>query len=272
MAKDWDKGLLFRKVRKRIMEVKISAIVLAKNEEEAIGECLESLSWVDEAILVDTGSTDKTIEIAEKHKAKVVNTESGGYSQWRNRGAKEAAGVWILYIDADERVTPLLRKEIKELISENPVTKGIYAFAIPRRNFVFKKELKHGGWYPDYVKRLFYNKEFTGWAGDLHEEPKFSGSIGHLKNALIHLKENSLEEMVEKTNKWSDIEAKLMFEANHPPMNIPRFMTAMFREFWHRMIRGLAFLDGPVGIIFALYQVYSRFISYAKLWELQQKE
>jgi len=254
------------------MEVKITAIVLAKNEEKVIAECLESLSWTNEILLVDSGSTDKTIEIASKFKAKVIRTDKGSYSEWRNLGYKEATGDWICYVDADERVTPLLRKEILSIINHELLTINQSAYAIPRRNIVLGKELKHGGWWPDYVKRLFLKKDFLGWTGELHEEPGFNGELGHLKNPLIHFKENKLEEMVEKTNRWSEVEAKLMFEARHPPMNILRFGSAMFREFWFRMIKRLAFLDGSVGIIFALYQVYSRFVSYAKLWELQQKK
>jgi len=255
------------------MEVKITAIVLAKNEEKVIAECLESLSWTNEILLVDSGSTDKTIGIANKFKAKVIRTDKGSYSEWRNLGYKEATGDWICYVDADERVTPLLRKEILQTVSsKQSVVNSYSAYAIPRRNFVFRKELKYGGWWPDYVKRLFLKKDFLGWTGELHEEPEFNGELGHLKNPLIHFKENKLEEMVEKTNRWSEVEAKLMFEANHPPMNILRFGSAMWREFWFRMIKKVAFLDGPVGIIFALYQVYSRFVSYAKLWELQQNK
>jgi len=244
----------------------ISAIVIARNEEAKIGECLESLSWVDEIILIDTGSTDNTLEVAKNFNVKVVLYEGkGSFSNWRDKGRKEASGDWIFYIDADERVTPLLRKEVKSVITQNKFT----AYARPRRNFIFNKEFKFGGQYPDYNIRLFKRDGLTGWKGDLHEEPIFKGELGYLKNPIVHLKHDNLSEMVDKTNKWSEIEAKLMFEAGHPPMNIPRFMTAMFREFWLRMIRQTAFLDGSLGIIYALYQVYSRFISYAKLWEMQ---
>lgn len=246
---------------------KISAIVLAGNAENLIKDCLESLSWVDEILVINTGSTDKTVDIAKEFKARVLTAPKGGFSDWRNFGAKKAKGEWLLYIDADERVTPLLRREVSKLVSGEIGTET--AFAIPRRNFVLGKELKHGGWWPDYAKRLFRRGKFKKWTGELHEEPVFEGKLGHLGNPLIHLKHDNLSDMVEKTNEWSEIEARLMYDANHPPMNIPRFTTAMFREFWLRMVRQTAFLDGPKGIIYALYQVYSRLISYAKLWELQ---
>ena len=243
----------------------LSVIVIARNEEEKIAECLKMVSFADEIIVVDNSSTDKTAEIAKRKGAKIINLKAGNFSELRNKGAKEARGEWLLYIDADERVTPQLRREILKRVQDNAFS----AYAIPRRNFILGKELKHGGWWPDYAKRLFKKNKFKKWTGELHEEPVFKGKLGHFKNPLIHLKHDNLTEMVDKTNSWSEIEARLMIEANHPRMNIPRFISAMFREFWLRMIKQMAFLDGPQGIIYALYQVFSRFVSYAKLWEMQ---
>ncbi|KKQ51250.1 MAG: Lipopolysaccharide biosynthesis glycosyltransferase, partial [Microgenomates group bacterium GW2011_GWC1_38_12] len=159
------------------------------------------------------------------------------------------------------------RGEIENRVLRNSAETVIYA--IPRKNIILGRELRHGGWWPDYVKHLVRKNALKGWKGDLHEEPVFEGNLEYLKGALVHLKHDNLSEMVEKTNDWSNIEAKLMFEAKHPPMNILRFSSAMFREFWLRMIKQMAFLDGSEGIIYAIYQVYSRFISYAKLWEMQ---
>ncbi|KKQ37734.1 MAG: Glycosyl transferase family 2 [Candidatus Woesebacteria bacterium GW2011_GWA1_37_7] len=257
---------------------KISAIIIAKNEEEKIAECLNSLQWCDEIIVVDTGSTDRTKEIALKHKTLVREYNGGSYDDWRNTGLKFAKGEWVLYIDADEGVSPELREEILNIIN---YPKGKYnAFAIPRKNIVLGKELRHGGFGKfDYVKRLFIRKKLVKWTGELHEEPNFyyngrltigrSNELGYLSNKLIHLKASTISEMVEKTNKWSDVEAKLMYTADHPPMNILRFLSAMAREFWFRFIKEKAFMDGGVGIIHGIYQIYSRFISYAKLWEMQ---
>jgi glycosyltransferase involved in cell wall biosynthesis len=247
----------------------ISAIIIAKDEEERIGDCLKSIIWADEIIVVDNSSTDKTAEIAKRKGAKVINLKAGNFSELRNKGAKEARGKWLLYIDADERVTPQLRREIVSKVKSQRSKVNTTAYAIPRRNFILGKELKHGGWWPDYAKRLFKRDKLIKWTGELHEEPQFEGELGHLKNPFIHLKHDNLGEMVEKTNEWSEIEAKLMYKANHPPMNILRFTTAMFREFWLRIIKHKAFMDGSTGIIYALYQVFSRFVSYAKLWELQ---
>ena len=258
------------------MNKKISAIVIAKNAQELIQDCLESLSWANEIILVDNGSTDRTDEIAAKYGAKIVRVGKGDFSYWRNIGAKNAQGNWLFYVDTDERVTPELQKEILKIITSLEYN----AYAVPRKNIVFGRQMKHCGFSPDYVKRLFRRNTFKKWTGKLHEEPNYladgeiviggKGKIGHLKNELIHLKHSGLSEMVEKTNEWSEIEAKLMFDAHHPPMNIFRFFTAGFREFWLRFVRQLAFLDGTEGVIYGIYQVYSRLVSYAKLWEMQK--
>lgn len=255
--------------------MKLTVIIIAKNEETMLPGLLKTLEWVykndAEVLLVDTGSTDQTIKIAEKFGARIVEYKTGkNFSDWRNKGAREAKGDWILYLDADERVTKELEEEILQ-ISHQVRDDNFTAYAIPRINIVLGKKLMHGGFYPDYQKRFFLNNQFEMWTGELHEEPLFGGELGHLKNPMIHEKHETLSEMVEKTNKWSNIEGQLMFDAGHPPMNIVRFTTAMLREFWKRMIVGQAFLDGKVGIIFAIYQVFSRFVSYAKLWELQLK-
>lgn len=229
-----------------------SVIILTGNilSDDLYKKCLESVSWADEIILVDT----------EKVK--------GSFSQWRNSGFEKSNSKWVLYIDTDEEVSIELRDEIKLVINKE---KGKFSsYAIPRKNIIFGKEFKHGGQYPDYQKRLFLKKDFIKWFGDLHEEAKFNGDLGLLKNPIIHHKDLNIGQMLEKTNTWSEIEGQLMFDANHPKMNIFRFFSAGMRELYLRMIKQMAFLDGTKGVIYAFYQVYSKLISYTKLWEKQQ--
>lgn len=245
----------------------ISVIIITKNNEDKIKDCLESVKNLPCKILViDGGSTDKTVEIAKKYGARIIRQKGKGYSDWRNQGLKEAKGEWIFYLDSDERVTNELREEIK-----NVVNHGISAYAIPRKNIILGREMRHGGWWPDYVKRLFKKKALKEWKGDLHEEPIFSGEMGHLKNPLTHLKHDNLSEMVEKTNNWSEIEAKLLLDSGHPKMSWWRFFRIMKTEFFYRFFIKLGFLDGTTGIIYTVYQMWSRFITYAKLWEMQKK-
>ena len=228
----------------------ISAIILegGKINHPIFGKCLDSLNWVDEVIRIRTDNL------------------KGSFADWRNLGVEKANSDWLLYVDTDEEVTSELKNEILGTLGE---TQTCSAYAIPRKNIIFSKEFKHSGQYPDYVKRLFKKDDFEKWTGELHEEPEFKGKLGHLKNPLIHKKHDNLFDMVTKTNEWSEIEAKLMYKANHPKMNIIRFFSAMTREFLLRMIKQMAFLDGVEGVIYAIYQVYSKSISYAKLWEMQ---
>lgn len=230
--------------------MKISGIIIKaeKVDEELFRKAKDSISWCDELI--------------------VIPGIKGTFSEWRNEGAKKAKGDWILYIDTDEEITPALKKVILRIIGSDEFA----GYAIPRRNFIFGKEFKYGGTWPDYVLHLIKKDKLITWYGELHEQPKINGEICHLKEPLIHHKHKNISEMVEKTNEWSEIEARLMFEAHHPPMNVIRFASAAVREFWKRMVVQLAFLDGTEGVIYALYQVYSRLISYSKLWEMQLKQ
>jgi glycosyltransferase involved in cell wall biosynthesis len=249
---------------------KISAIILTKNEEGIIRDCLESVGWVDEIIIVDDHSTDGTLKvIRDLGVRKIILAENeSSFSDRRNLGAKKAQGQWLLYVDADERVTPMLREEIKAVVG-----KGDYAaYAIPRRNIRLTKELHYGGWWPDYVLRLIKKSQLKEWQGDLHEQPLINGQVGHLEEALVHFSHRgSFEHKLQNTINWSKIEAQKLYEANHPPMTIPRFLSAMGREFYKRMIKYQAFRDGTEGIVEAFYQVFSVFITYARLWEMQTK-
>lgn len=251
-------------------EKRISAVIVAKNEEKKVPDCLESLDWVSEIILVDNGSSDNTLEVARKFGAKVFEYKGGDFSSRKNFAFSKTKGDWILFIDADERVTTDLKKEICQLISNSVSKQNTYA--ISRRNIIFNKEFRYGNQWPDYIIRLFYRKNFKKWESELHEQPKYKGELKYLRNPLIHEKHNNISEMIGKTNKWSEVEAKLMYKAGHPKMNLIRFSTAIFREFFLRFVKQLSFLDGVEGVIYGIYQIYSRFISYAKLWEMQTNE
>ncbi len=246
--------------------IMISGIILAKNNEDKIKDAISSLSGLaDEVIVIDTGSTDKTIKIAKENKARVVEVSGGRYSDWRNRGAREAKGEWVFYLDSDERITPELKDEILELTYGSEYT----SFAIPRINVILGKKMMHGGEWPDYQIRLFSPDSKFEWRGDLHERPVYKGKLGHLTSPMIHLKHDKLSEMVVKTNKWSEVEAKLLFDANHPKMSWWRFLRIMAPELFGRLIIKGGFLDGPEGVIYSYYQAWSKFLTYAKLAEMQ---
>ncbi|QQG42201.1 MAG: glycosyltransferase family 2 protein [Candidatus Woesebacteria bacterium] len=233
------------------MKTSISAIILkgGKIDDLLYRKCLDSLSFVDEKVIVDTSKI------------------KGSFADWRNYGAKKAKSDWLLYVDIDEQVTPPLAKTVLQVVTSDDFS----GYAIPRRNIFLGHTMRWGGWYPDYVLRLIKKDKLIRWEGDLHEQPKIKGEICHLKSPLIHNSHRSLSEMIEKTNEWSEIEARLLFDSGHPKMNFFRFFTAGFREFWYRGIRNLGFLDGTTGVIETIYQTFSRLITYSKLWELQLK-
>lgn len=241
---------------------KISVIIIAKNEATRISTCIEHAKWADEIIVVDNGSTDETIEIAEKMKVKVFKQPGLNFSELRDYGAKVATGTWLLYIDADEWVTKELQKEIEEKIEET-----VSAYYIFRKNFY----LGHIWPTKDKMIRLIRKDALVSWIGKVHEHPRIQGVIRDLREPLIHDTHRTLSEMVEKTNEWSEIEADLRMQAKHPQMSWWRFLRVMMTAFNDSFFKQQGWRAGITGWIESIYQAFSMFITYAKLWERQQK-
>lgn len=244
----------------------ITAIILAKNEEEMLPDCLKSLSFCDEIIVIDNGSTDKTVQIAQSYHAKVIDFASDDFSSLRNQGLKLAKGNWVLYIDADEQVSPSLSREI---ILKSHQDSTVSAYKIKRQNFYLGNHL-----WPqiEQIERLFKKNTLQGWVGKLHESAQVEGEIGLLHNYLLHYTHRDLTSMVKKTLEWSKIEAELRYEANHPKMSYWRFPRVMALGFFNSYIRQQGYKAGTVGLIESIYQAFSMFITYARLWELQQQK
>ena len=242
----------------------LSVIIIAKNEETEIGECIKALSFADEIIVVDSESTDKTVKIAKEAGAKVVIRPFHDFASQRNIGYALARTTWILYIDADERVSAGLATEIKAAICSEKFD----AYEIQRKNFYFKKY----AWPKiEKMQRLFRKSEFIEWFGAVHESPRIkTNMIGLLKNFLLHYTHSDLKSMVEKTNNWSEIESELIFRSNHPTMKEWRFLRIMVTKFYDSYISQAGWKAGIVGLIESIYQSYSYFIVYAKLWERQK--
>lgn len=254
--------------------MKLSIIVLAGNESEVIRECLESASFADEIILVLANSNDNTKKIAKTLKLplKIIETTdeyNKNFSKWRNLGFKAATGDWLLYLDADERITEALRDEITKTIIK-PETFTYYV--IPRANHYLGQRVRFGGSYPDYVKRLYLRSNFSGYQGYLHEEPIVTGELGYLKNDLLHFTHRNLASMLQKTIVWTDMEAQALFEAQHPPVVWWRFPRMMFTKIWQRLIKEQMWRDGIVGWISVIFEAFDTFIIYARLWEKQVYE
>lgn len=247
--------------------MKISALLLVKNEEEIIEDCLKQLEFADEIIVLDQQSSDQTEQIARKFTKNVFRTESEDFAKNRNLLANFAKGEWLLYMDADERLSGDLISEIKETISEAKYQ----AYYFARKNFILGCEMRHGGWWPDYAPRLFRKKNFIKWTGVVHESPKISGKFGHMTNPLIHKTARSVTKMLEKSIKWAKVEAKLNHDANRSKVTIPKAIKAGIFEFINRYFFKKAFLDGVIGLIESIYQALHATIVLTYLWELQNK-
>lgn len=240
--------------------MKLSAIIIAKNEAPRIATCITSLSWADEIIVVDNGSTDATREIAKKRGATVLSSKEHDFARLRNIGKEKSLGEWIFYVDADEVVTKELAKEIQE------VTYPQVAYAIRRTNVY----LGHPWPREEKIIRLFHRSALKEWHGKLHESPHVEGDVGELHAPLLHDTHRTLEEMVAKTNEWSEVEATLRLRSGHPPVVWWRFLRVMLTAFFDSFVKQGGWRAATVGWIESIYQAFSMFITYAKLWEMQQ--
>jgi glycosyltransferase involved in cell wall biosynthesis len=248
----------------------LSAVIITKNESRMIGDCLKSLDFVGEIIVVDTGNTDDTDKIAKSVGARVVTSHGTDYSQFRIDGLRAAKFDWILYVDADERVTPALKAELLKVTQNQNFTCG--AYAIPRTNIYLGRQMHYGGWGGESVIRLFPKKCLVSWKNPLHEQPVFTGALGKLTGSLVHYSHRDLSSMLIKTIDFTNYEARLRLEAGHPPVVWWRIFRVMGSEFWLRFVRLSAWRDGVEGCIDGLFQVFNTFIIYARLWEMQKEQ
>lgn len=246
------------------MKPTLTVIILARNEEKQIGACLSRVAFADERIVIDNNSTDATASVAKKYHATVIPAAENNFSALRTIGLQHATGKWVLYIDADEEVGKPLRDEILQTI----INADKNAYKILRDTYFLGQHWP----YKDSVERLFLRTNLKGWKGVLHETPIYSGNIGILQNPLVHRTHSTLEEMVAKTNEWSLLEADLRLHANHPPVVWWRLLRVMMTGFNRSYWQQGGWRAGTVGLIESMYQAFSMFITYAKLWELQQKK
>ena len=244
---------------------KLSAIVIVKNGEDLIGDCLDSLSFCDEIVVIDGGSKDKVLEISAKKGAKIFKHELNDFSLIRNFGLEKAEGEWVLYVDVDERVSPELKENIEKAIENSDFS----AYKLLRKNFY----LGQNEWpYIEKLERLFKKDKLKGWYGELHESPNIEGKVGEVKGFLFHYTHRDLTSMVYKTAEWSKIEAELRFKSNHPKMSWWRFPRVMISAFLNSYLKQGGYKIGTAGLVESIYQSFSMFITYARLWEMQNKK
>jgi len=247
----------------------ISAIIITKNEAKMLPGCLKTLQWVDEVVVVDSESQDDTVNIAQKTGARVITVPDGtDYATSRNSGKKVAKGDWLIYVDADERVSPELKKEI---ISATSYRLQTTSYRIPRQNFMLGKWLKHGGFWPDYVHRLFHQPALVKWTGKLHESPTVKGDVGFLKTPIKHYTARTVKGAMAKSARWVTIEAQLFQQANVPKVVWWKPIKAFMQQFLQVFIFKHGWKDGTRGFILAYIQAFHQMSVLVRLWELQRK-
>jgi len=260
--------------------MKITVILLTHNNERFLENCLKSISFCDEILILDKESEDRTLEICQKYNTKIIKFEGEHFDKWRNLGIKYAKNEWILYIDPDERVTPELKKEIEKLVisgSANSKKLGdekssiCSAFRFPRKNYWWGKLFTHCGASPDYVTRLFAKSKLEKWQGIIHESPIYKGELGTLNSAIIHLTHTDLATGLKKSISWTAMEAELFIKGNHPKIKWFNILKITFSEFIRKYFTQGGYKEGVEGFLESMVQAFNRFLVYVQIWEMQQK-
>jgi glycosyltransferase involved in cell wall biosynthesis len=245
----------------------ITAYIIAFNEAEKIGDCINSVLWADEIIVADSNSTDGTTEIAEELGAKVIHIPFNGYGDLRNRAIKHCSGDWIFSIDSDERCTIKVRDEIIKLIDNAPLD----IYRVPRKNFFMGRWIKYSGWYPNFRQpQLFKNGKMSYTLEPVHEGyiNHSNKEIGTLKNFIWQFPFKNIEEIIYKTNRYSTLGVIKLQEKN-VKANICKAFLHGFWSFIKHYIFKLGFLDGGPGFVIAFGNFEGTFYRYIKLTEAQ---
>jgi glycosyltransferase involved in cell wall biosynthesis len=246
---------------------KLTAIIPTGNEEKNIDEVLQSVSFADEIMVVDSYSEDMTVEIAKKYTDIVIQHEYNNSAAQKNWAIPQATNEWILLVDADERVTPELKDEIKNLLSGTNETEHV-AYWIYRDNYFMGEHLKHGGWNRDKVIRLFRKSKCRYEEKHVHAEIIADGTVGVLHSKLRHNTYPGFDEYVSKVNRYSWWQAKDYDKRVKKITCYHYFIKPGFRFFKHYIIQG-GFRDGVPGLTVSFLAFYALFTRYIKLWILR---
>jgi glycosyltransferase involved in cell wall biosynthesis len=247
------------------MREKISACILTFNEERKIARCLESLTWCDEIIVLDSFSTDRTIEICKQYTQNVHQREWRGYVGQRNTVRELAQYPWVLFMDSDEEVSPALREEILQEFESGP--SPFIGYEFPRQVYYLGRWIRHGEWYPDVKLRLF-QKDYGRTEGEEpHDKVVVRGPVKRLKHPIWHYTYDDLADHINTLNRFSTITAQHKFALNEKFFWLDMLTHPIFRFVKGYLLRG-GFLDGRHGLAIALMASYGAFLKYAKQWEL----
>jgi glycosyltransferase involved in cell wall biosynthesis len=240
--------------------VKISATIITYNEERNLPRAIESLRCVDEIVIVDSGSSDRTLKIAEKLGARVVDSPWPGYAKQKNLAAERATHDWILSIDADESLSEALEAELWQLKKNGP---QFDAYTMPRMAQYLGRWIRYSGWYPDRKIRL-YRRDKATWVGDyVHESVKATGTVGHLESNLLHFTCDSLSEHLKTMDRYTTLAAEQLIASNHK-VTWARLICEPPWTFFNTYVLKQGFRDGVEGLAIANMAALYNFLKYAK--------
>lgn len=246
----------------------VAAVIITRDEAANIGRCLASLGFCDEVIVVDSGSSDDTIAIAKAHGAKVFQKEWLGYGPQKNFANSLTRCEWVLSLDADEEVTPELRQEIVRTIAASDAKA---AYSVPRRTIHSGRWIRHGGWYPNRVVRLF-RKDLGRWTDSpVHERWECSGETGDLVCDLNHYSFRDIADQVSRNNVYSTLGARKLREEGGK-FTVWKLLVKPVSKFIETYVIKRGFLDGYRGFFISVSAAYSVFLKWAKLWEVERGE
>ncbi|WP_413561394.1 glycosyltransferase family 2 protein [Bdellovibrio sp. HCB209] len=243
----------------------ISLVVIALNEEAHIERCIRSVPFADDVVVVDSFSTDRTVEIAEKAGARVFQEKWRGFGPQKAFAAEQAKNSWVLSLDADEALSPELASEIIEKFASLDTEAG---YLFPRKSFHLGRWILHGGWYPDYQLRLF-NKSKSKWdSANVHEKVKVAKQL-KMTSPLLHYVFDDLSDQIVTNDRYSALGAREL-QAKGQRFSYLKMIFKPFGKFVEAYFVKAGFLDGLPGFIIAIGAAYSLFLKYAKLWELER--
>jgi (heptosyl)LPS beta-1,4-glucosyltransferase len=239
---------------------KLSVTIITKNEEKNIARCLESVKWADEIIVLDTSSTDRTVEICRQYTDQVFCVDWHGYGKQKNLCADRTSNNWVLNIDSDEEISPECAEEIQEVLrgdSKQPV------YQFPRKNFFAQRWVRYGGWYPDQISRLYDKMQVSFTESQVHEKLVPDENLGSLKNPILHYSFSGMGDYIDRQNRYSTLYAREKvgqgFRAGWSHL-ILRPPLAFLKNYVIRM----GFRDGFLGLFLALSFAFYTFLKYAK--------
>jgi glycosyltransferase involved in cell wall biosynthesis len=250
--------------------VELAAVVLTKNEERHIGDCLDSLSWADERVVFDDFSADRTVEISSARGARVVQHPFHDFAAQRNAALDAVEARWILFVDADERATPALAEEVRRVIGD-PEGLGKVGWWIPRHNYMIGHRMRGGGWFPDYQLRLLRRgKSHYDPARPVHEVVILDGEAGFLENVLIHFNYSSVAQFRHKMSRYTSFEARILWEQG-VRVRPWTYASMPVREFYRRFVELAGYRDHLYGVLFCGLMAWYTLLTYWRLRQVRQQ-